>query len=207
LPDGAPYKYSNLGVGLLGHALARRAGASYEALLRAEVTGPLGMHETVVTLTPPLRARLAAGHDAEHKPARPWDFTALVGAGGIRSTASDMLLYLDAQLHPDHLPAAVLARPNGKTLAAAIARTHMIHAAAGEGQHIALNWMHSDESGSYWHNGATGGYSSDAIWNLDDDLAVIVLSATSDPAGFADTVAMHVVARLRGKPARSLAAN
>ncbi len=31
---GEKYEYSNLGVGLLGHALARRAGMSYEELLK-----------------------------------------------------------------------------------------------------------------------------------------------------------------------------
>src|SRR5204862_3607331 len=39
---GARYEYSNLGAGLLGHALARRAGMDYEALVRARNTEPLG---------------------------------------------------------------------------------------------------------------------------------------------------------------------
>ena len=36
---GAKYEYSNLGAGLLGHALARRAGMDYEALVRARILG------------------------------------------------------------------------------------------------------------------------------------------------------------------------
>ena len=35
--------------------------------------------------------------------------------------------------------------------------------------HIALNWFHIDETGSYWHNGGTGGYSSYALFNPDKD--------------------------------------
>ncbi|MGH7293487.1 MAG: serine hydrolase domain-containing protein, partial [Polyangiaceae bacterium] len=66
LPEKPEFAYSNLGVGLLGQALAARAGVSYEALVHREITGPLGMRDTVVTLTPPLRARLATGHDAAH---------------------------------------------------------------------------------------------------------------------------------------------
>ena len=37
---GAAFEYSNLGVGLLGHALARRAGKSYEALVRERILNP-----------------------------------------------------------------------------------------------------------------------------------------------------------------------
>src|SRR5215468_7771934 len=47
---GAKYEYSNLGGGLLGHVLARRAGMDYEALLRTRVTGPLGLNNTRITL-------------------------------------------------------------------------------------------------------------------------------------------------------------
>ena len=40
---GSQYEYSNLGVGLLGHALALRAGKSYEALLVERILRPLGI--------------------------------------------------------------------------------------------------------------------------------------------------------------------
>ena len=73
--------------------------------------------------------------------------------------------------------------------------------------HIALNWLHVDASGSYWHNGATGGYSSFAIFNPDKDYAVVVLSNTSiaGERTFADDLGAHVSQRLAGKPAVSLA--
>ena len=38
---GAQYEYSNLGVGLLGQALAHRAGKSYEALVKERILDPL----------------------------------------------------------------------------------------------------------------------------------------------------------------------
>ena len=38
---GVEAEYSNVGVGLLGHALARRAGTSYEALVTARILDPL----------------------------------------------------------------------------------------------------------------------------------------------------------------------
>ena len=59
---GSKYEYSNLGVGLLGHALARRAGADYESLVKVRVLEPLGMKSTSITLSPEMKARLATGH-------------------------------------------------------------------------------------------------------------------------------------------------
>jgi len=206
MPPKPQFGYSNLGVGLLGAALAARAGASYESLLHTEVTGPLGMHDTVVTLTPSMHDRLAPGHDGAHAAARTWTFDALVGCGGIRSTAGDMLTYLEAQLHPDHLPAAARASAEGKTLAAAMAASHALQGEAGRGLHIALNWFRTDETGSYWHNGATGGYSAFSLFNPEKDLAVVALSnmTVGGDGDFADDVGKHVVQRLIGKAAVSL---
>lgn len=202
MPAKPEFLYSNLGVGLLGQALAERAGTTYEALLRKEITGPLGLRDTVIALGPALRARFIAGHDGEHKPAHAWDLDAFAGAGGIRSTAADMLTYLEAQLHPDKLPRAVGATPEGKTLAAALAASHVVRGEAMPGAHIALNWVRNDESGSYAHNGATGGYSAMAIFNPDADFAVVVLSNTSPgDREFADELGAHVAQRLTGKAA------
>jgi CubicO group peptidase (beta-lactamase class C family) len=207
LPPDAPFGYSNVGVGLLGQALANRAGMSYADLLREQITGPLGMHDTGIDLTPEMKVRFIPGYSAKHLPATAWDLNALVGAGGIRSTAADMLTYLKAQLHPDTLPHSVLLSAQGKTLPAAIAASQKIHAGAGlSHMHIALNWFYEDETGEYWHNGATGGYSSYAIFNPKEDFALIVLSNTSPgPNGsFVDKLEMHIFQRLMGWQATSL---
>ena len=202
LPENAPFGYSNLGVGLLGQALADRAGVPYPTLLRDEVLAPLAMHDTTIVMTPALQARFIQGHDGEHKPAHAWDLDALAGAGGIRSTAADMLNYLEAQLHPEKLPTSALATANGKTLPDAIKMTHEIRADVGNGMHIGLNWFRYDDTGSYWHNGGTGGFSSYAVFNPEKDFAVVVLSCTS-PEGdtFADKLGMHIAQRLTGLPA------
>lgn len=206
LPEKAPFGYSNVGVGLLGQALSNRARLPYPALLHEQVTGPLNMHDTGVVLTPEMQARFIPGYDGDHHPAHAWDLDALAGAGGIRSTASDMLIYVEAQLHPDRLTPSVLRQPNGKTLPAAIAKSHLIHADAGSGMHIALNWFRIDETGSYWHNGGTGGYSSYALFNPDKDLGVIVLSNTTvGPNSITDKLGQHIAQRLSGLAAVSLA--
>ena len=48
---GSQSEYSNLGGGLLGHVLARRAGMDYEALVKSRICEPLGMKSTGITLT------------------------------------------------------------------------------------------------------------------------------------------------------------
>jgi CubicO group peptidase (beta-lactamase class C family) len=72
---------------------------------------------------------------------------------------------------------------------------------------IALAWLHNSNTESYWHNGATGGYSSYALFNPKGDFAVIVLLNTSigNSGSFADLVGQHVTQRLTGNPAVSLA--
>ncbi len=205
LPSNAPFGYSNVGVGLLGQALANRAKLAYPELLRQQITGPLGMHDTAIQLTPAMRAHLIQGYDGDHQPTANWDFDALAGAGGIRSTAADMLTYLEAQLHPERLATGAAATPQGKTLAAALAASHVPRVALDPDNHIALNWFLIDATGTYWHNGGTGGYSSMAMFNPGQDFALIVLSNTSPgPGSITDALGYHIAQRLSGKPAVSL---
>jgi len=203
-PANAPFLYSNLGVGLLGQALANRAGTSYENLLEQEITLPLGMTETVVTMRSDLRSRFIVGHDANHQPASAWDLTSLAGAGAIRSSAKDMLTYLDANLHPEKYVATRSAE--SESMAAALREVHELREEAWWGDRIGLGWLYDPSIHMYWHNGGTGGYTSYAMFNRQADYAVIVLSNTAGgPNGsFADLLALHIRQRLDGKPAISL---
>jgi CubicO group peptidase (beta-lactamase class C family) len=202
MPATPVFGYSNVGVGLLGQLLATRAGTTYEALVRKEITEPLGMHDTAVKLTPALTKRFVPGHAGGNKPQHAWDFEALAGAGAIRSTAGDMLTYLDAQLHPDHVKGR---SPEAKTLPAALAASHEVRAESLPGMHIALNWFRVDATGSYWHDGGTGGFSSFAVFDPAKDFAVIVLFNRSiDDGTFADDLAKHIAERLLGRPTMSL---
>lgn len=206
IPAGASFLYSNLGFGLLGQALAVRAGTAYPDLVKAEVTAPLGLADTTVALSRAQQARFIAGHDGRHHPAHSWEFDALAGAGAIRSTAGDMLTYLEANLHPENVrPPAGSA--GGATLQASINLSHQLRADSLPGMRIALAWLYQPDTGNYWHNGATGGYSSYGFFNPKGDYAAIVLvNATIGGNGsFADRLGEHIGERLAGKPAISLA--
>ncbi|AOO82647.1 serine hydrolase [Bosea vaviloviae] len=94
---GDAYRYSNVGAGLLGHALARRAGArDYETLLRDRILVPLAMNDTVIGLPPHLEQRLASPHDSSLEAIPLWNLNVLAGAGALRSTAVDMLIFVEA---------------------------------------------------------------------------------------------------------------
>src|SRR3989454_7806839 len=95
---GTKFEYSSLGAGLLGHVIALKAGTNYEALVVERICRPLKMDSTRITLTPELRARLARGHDQLGRPAPNWEFQVYDGAGGLRSTANDLLKYVSANL-------------------------------------------------------------------------------------------------------------
>jgi CubicO group peptidase (beta-lactamase class C family) len=173
------YEYSNLGVGLLGFALSRRAGTTYEALIDQKILTPLGMADTRITLTPNMRRRLAAGHNRDGDEVANWNLDALAGAGAIRSTMNDMLKYLAANLDST-------SRPLGRALRSA----HLTRRPAGTpNMTIGLNWhvLRIDSSEVVWHNGETAGYHSFIGFDPARRVGVVILSnsATSvDDLGF-----------------------
>lgn len=95
--------YSNFGVGLLGDLLARLYGKSWEQLIKEKVTQPLGLPDTVITLSEEQQHRLAPPF-AGNAPALPWHLNALQGAGALHSTAADLITFGRALLHPEQTP-------------------------------------------------------------------------------------------------------
>lgn len=130
---------------------------------------------------------------------------ALAGAGAIRSTAGDMLTYLEANLHPEKLAAPRSPNANARTLSSALVQSHELRADAGPDMRIAFAWLYITETGEYWHNGGTGGYSSYCFFNPKENYAAVVLvNKTLGPNGsFADLLGQHISQRFAGKPAIS----
>lgn len=180
---GAQFEYSNLGVGLLGHALALSQGKSYEELERERVWNPLGMTHTAITLTPWMKNHLALGHDEAGNVTANWDLPTFAGAGAIRSDAVDMLKFADANLHPER-----------GALERAMAFAHQPRAQAGDpNTSIGLNWIiqHRDADTLVWHNGGTGGYRTFIGLDPSGERAVVVLTNSSGEG--ADDIGRHLL--------------
>jgi len=95
---GTQAAYSNLAFDLLGDALARAAGTSYQALLQREITRPLGMKDTTFTPSPEQCSRLMVAE----KGASPCTNTlAAIGSGGVYSTPDDMGRWMQQFLSSD----------------------------------------------------------------------------------------------------------
>jgi CubicO group peptidase (beta-lactamase class C family) len=176
---GAEYEYSNLGVGLLGQALTRRAGKSYEALVKERILDPLKMEHSGVTLTPWMRAHLAKGHNAQGHVTANWDIPAFAGAGALRSTMTDMLAFARANLDP-----------SGGRLQRVMQQTHEVRRPAGSPlMSIGMGWhvRHLDGRDVVWHNGGTGGYRTWLGFDKASRTAAVVLTNSAlgnDDLGF-----------------------
>ena len=181
---GSQYEYSNLGGGLLGHVLARRAGMDYEKLVRSRILDPLGMRSTGITLSDEMKARFAVGHDATMKPVSYWDLPTLAGAGALRSTASDLLTFIAANLGYVKSP-----------LAPAMAAMLNVRRPTGApGLEIGLGWhiLTRDGHEIVWHNGGTGGFRSFIGFERKTGTGVVVLSNAETLAGV-DDIGQHLL--------------
>ena len=219
---GSRFRYSNLGMGLLGHVLAVTAGEEFEHLLRQRVCRPLLMDDTAVSLSEEQRRRLAPGHSSGRVAAN-WQLSALCGAGGLHSTINDLTRLLQANLRPGKTrigevlelaqslqtlrPSQPIRDPRWRAsraimgavilllmsagvlplwarITAALIIPILIYGKAPPGpENMALGWMlrSSSEQGhpTFWHNGATGGYTSYVAFNLRTGTGVALL-ANSD---------------------------
>jgi CubicO group peptidase (beta-lactamase class C family) len=184
---GAQYEYSNLGAGLLGHVLARRAGVDYETLVRTRITEPLRMTSTSVALSTAMKARLATGHAGPSlAPVANWDLPTLAGAGALRSTANDLLTFLAAAMGSVESP---LARAFALTLAER-------KPTSAPTMDIALGWHIWKPAGKeiVWHNGGTGGYRTFMGFDPKTRTGVVALSNASTPVG-TDDIGRHLLNR------------
>ena len=95
---GTKHAHGGVGMGLLGHVIALKAGTNYESLVVDRICRPLKMDSTGFTLTPELKSRLATGHNPLGYAVPTVDWGVLMPLGGLRSTANDLLKFISASL-------------------------------------------------------------------------------------------------------------
>jgi CubicO group peptidase (beta-lactamase class C family) len=165
---GTHFDYSSLGFGLLGIALARRAGMTYEQLLIEKVCKPLGLANTRITLSPDMQKHLAQAHDINGKPTPLWELPALQGAGAARANVADVTVFLKACIG--------LARTTLRGSLAQLLETRRPTNLAGTD--AGLGWFISSNAKEEiaWKSGLTGGFNTFIGYSTKRRCGAIVLS-------------------------------
>ncbi len=191
---GAAYDYSNMGMGLVGLALSRTYGTSYEEMARDLVWKPLDMTDTAIKLSNNQRLRFAQGYALQSNlgrlqfvcPSSPWTFQdCFNGAGGTRSTANDMMKYLRANLglnpKAKAMPFDLIQKPSRDI---------------GDDMWIGLGWHGlklNKKDSLVWHNGGTGGYSSFIAFSKKDRKGILILINSNDENGDVDALGFKLL--------------
>ena len=141
------------------------------------------MRDTAITLSPDLKKRLAHGHDDEGRPVPNWDLKeAYAGAGALRSTTNDLLVFLAAVLGYQESPLkaamdaqlAFPTRPSGEET-------------PGGALSIGLGWSAIENARGrvVMHGGGTGGYLTFMGLNVARGCGAVVLTNMArTPAAF-----------------------
>jgi D-alanyl-D-alanine-carboxypeptidase/D-alanyl-D-alanine-endopeptidase len=195
---GTEYEYSNFGVVLLGHVLALKAGTDFESLLLDRICRPLQMNTTRIVPTAEMRSHLAMGHNQAGEKYPPAKLDLYAPAGGIHSTANDLLKYLSAQ---------VGLTPS--SLSSAMQKTHVIRTKDSHGYpggteknyygNIAMPWMQRGGASPagmdlLGHAGGAGSYHNWAGFDLKQRRGVVAL--TTSPRISIEDVGQTVLRRL-----------
>ena len=167
---GLNYDYSNFAVGLLGSILAKQNNTTYEHLLIDKICKPLNLKNTKITLKGTDNQFFAQGYDEKDKAVSAWDLNSLAGAGGIRSTVSDMAKYVEANM--SKAP---------KKLQKAIDLTQTITLNKGQNV-IGLGWHFLTRKGHtiIQHSGGTGGFRSFVGFDKERQMGIVLLSNSTE---------------------------
>nr|WP_109791197.1 class C beta-lactamase PDC-263 [Pseudomonas aeruginosa]AWI33291.1 class C beta-lactamase PDC-263 [Pseudomonas aeruginosa] len=100
---GSQRHYSNPSIGLFGYLAARSLGQPFERLMEQQVFPALGLEQTHLDVPEAALAQYAQGYGKDDRPLR-------VGPGpldaegyGVKTSAADLLRFVDANLHPERL--------------------------------------------------------------------------------------------------------
>lgn len=178
---GAAYEYSNLGMGLLGHVLANAAGVELPELMRERVLSPLGMDGTGYGMAGEVTPGLVRGHEiADTVPH--WTTTeAIWGAGGLRSTAEDLLRFIAANVGPADTD-----------LQRAMREAHEPRRPGSGEQQVGLAWLNSGENGRriVQHSGSSAGFRAHIAFDPERRVGVVLLANSGT---YRETLALDLV--------------
>jgi CubicO group peptidase (beta-lactamase class C family) len=168
----APYKYSNAGIGLLSYLVATATGKPWEEQLNSEILRPLSMNDTTLRPTSEQQKRLAQGHNHAGQDAPRWPVYAWYAAGGLRSTAHDMISFGEAYLGHNE----VNGKPVSAELIAAMQLAQKPIFTMPNGNKQAMAWVNDVRGGTpvILKNGGTAGFGSGIAICPTKDAAIFI---------------------------------
>ncbi len=180
--SGNKFRYSNTGVGLVGKILERVTSSTYEELVKNRICDVLNMNDTGINVLETHRDKLATGYLYTGKEADPINIPAVMSAGSICSTVSDMLKFLKANLGLSESSLSpileycksIKVKPqfgfSQKFLSKLLYGMKLTE--------IGLGWIISDlqDIQVVWHSGGTEGFSTLMMMNLEKKTGVVVLA-------------------------------
>lgn len=200
---GTKFEYSNLGMGLLGYALAQSQGMSYEELVETRICNPLSMGDTRVVLNAEQHARAAQGYAGPKRlgrvlvlfPQENWDIPVLEGAGALKSSVKDLMKFMSANI--------VTSRT---TLGPAMEKTHQERHQCGIPQwSVAMGWLITNLKDvnvpMLWHNGGTGGYHSFMGFNKKQNIGIVILCNSETNGDVVDIAGVRILKALISRSA------
>lgn len=106
---GALRSYSNPSLGLLGHVSALAMKGDYADLVEREIFPKLGLTHSFVRVPKAEMANYAWGHNRDNKQVRATPGVLDGPAYGVKSSAADLIRYVEAQIRPDTLEGSMRA--------------------------------------------------------------------------------------------------
>ena len=180
-PVGTGYAYSNLGIDLAGYILERRYGAPFPDVVHELLLGPLGMDRSTFDRAAILEATdRAVGHTVPVPSGDLPAFDAMMAAGGLYSTATDLTRYLRFQLNDGSIDGRTVLDPG---LMEEMRTVPPPHAGAPAGYALGVEryrWHAGAMADLFSHGGGGQGWLSDLWWSPPIGIGVAVLTNSAD---------------------------
>ena len=101
---GTEYRYSNVGIGIVGYLLQNSYSQNYQTLLSTKILIPLRMHSTYLQVPKDQEKYLAIGHDPQNcRVSYNKNLDTWFAAASLKSNIADLANYLFAQINVDTL--------------------------------------------------------------------------------------------------------
>ncbi|MCK4577735.1 MAG: beta-lactamase family protein [Candidatus Marinimicrobia bacterium] len=185
-PPGTTYKYSNLGMSLLGAVVAAAAGEPWEQYVTKNILEPLGMTSSAVIPSEEHRSASATAYDRRMPDnSRQVDYypvtNGIAPAASIASNIEDMAKYAMLQFREG--PAAGKQILKGSSLAE-MHRCQFVYGSWSGGRGLGFGLTNRDGKTIVSHGGWVSSYRTHFMFNPKEKIAVIAMAGAADCAPF-----------------------